>query len=104
MLSYDEDSQNAKILAQHYAKEIGGEFLFGFMSGTATISTESQLHEVIEGFWKMTELAISDNESDVTIEGIYDIEFWMQKLFIKVNGYMTKHGYSKQWDEAMREQ
>ena len=52
----------------------------------------------------MTELAISDNESDVTIEGIYDIEFWMQKLFIKVNGYMTKHGYSKQWDEAMREQ
>lgn len=103
MLNYDEDSQNAKILAQHYAKQVGGDFLFDFMSGAIGISTKGQLCEVIEGFWKMTDLAISDNENDKTIEGIYDIEFWMQKLFIKVNGYMTKHGHSEKWDEAMQE-
>lgn len=48
----------------------------------------------------MTDLAIQDNSDNTEIDGMLDIEFWMYKLFIKVNGYMTKNGFSDLWDAA----
>lgn len=51
----------------------------------------------------MTNLAIQDNHDDKEIKGIADIEFWMYKLFIVVNGYMTKHGFSDVWDASVEE-
>ena len=103
MLRYDEDSQNAKILAMHYARQVGGEGLFEFMSGKASLSSKDQAALIIRGFWEMTDLAIQDNHDDKEIEGIADIEFWMYKLFIMVNGYMTKHGFSDVWDASVEE-
>lgn len=103
MLNYNEDSQSAKILASYYANLVGGEFLVDFMTGKVDISSQDQLRAVIDGFWDMTDLAIQDNEDGKTIEDIVDIEFWMHKLFIKVNGYMAKNGFGKQWDAAMKE-
>lgn len=101
MLRFDEDSQNSKILAVHYASQIGEEFLLNFMSGNADILSREQALLVIQGFWKMTDLAIKDNHEDRQIEGIADIEFWMHKLFIKVNGYMTKYGFKEVWDASV---
>lgn len=49
----------------------------------------------------MTNLAIQDNHANKQIENIIDIEFWMQKLFIKVNGYMTKRGFKEIWDASV---
>lgn len=103
MLNYDEDSQSAKVLASHYANLVGDKFLVDFMTGKVDISSQDQLQSVIDGFWGMTDLAIQDNEDGKTIAGVVDIEFWMHKLFIKVNGYMTKNGFGKQWDAAMNE-
>lgn len=103
MLNYDEDSQNAKILAVHYAHQVGEEFLLRFMSGRADIFSREQAVLVIQGFWKMTDLAIQDNHDDKHIEGIVDIEFWMHKLFIKVNGYMAKYGFKDIWDASVHQ-
>lgn len=103
MLRFDEDSQNSKILAVHYAHQIGEEFLLSFMSGKADILSREQALLVIQGFWKMTDLAIQDNHEDRKIEGITDIEFWMHKLFIKVNGYMMKCGFKDIWDASVHQ-
>lgn len=103
MHTYDEGSLNAKILAIHYARLVGGEDLFEFMSGKADLLSKDQAALIIRGFWEMTDLAIQDNYDDKEIEGIADIEFWMYKLFIMVNGYMTKNGFSDIWDESVEE-
>ena len=103
MLNYDENSQSAKTLASHYANLVGDEFLVGFMVGKMEISSPDQLRSVIEGFWVMTDLAIQDCEEGKVIEGVVDIEYWMHKLLIKVNGYMTKNGFAQQWDSEMKE-
>lgn len=103
MLRYDEESQNAKILAIHYARLVDEEFLLSFMSGKADILSRDQAMLVIQGFWKMTDLAVQDNHDDKQIEGVVDIEFWMQKIFIKVNGYMTKHGFKDIWDASVHQ-
>lgn len=39
---------------------------------------------IIDGFWQMTDLAIEDHQQNKQVEGIDDIEFWMHKLFNKV--------------------
>lgn len=101
MLEFNENSHNAKLLAIHYANKVGDEFLISFMSGQVSLSSESDAIEIIEGFWKMTDLAIHDNENGTKVYEITDIEFWMHKLFNKVGGYMTKNGYKNAWEEAI---
>ena len=103
MLKYDEDSQNAKVLAIHYASRVGGDLLKAFVSGQSDITSIEDAKLAIDGFWKMTDLAIQDNSENKEIEGINNIEFWMYKLFIKVNGYMTKNGFVDIWDAAANE-
>ena len=103
MLRYDEESQAARILAIHYARKVGGNLLLEFVSGQIDLVSKEQAALVIGGFWKMTDLAILDNSNGKEIDGINDIEFWMYKLFIKVNGYMTKNGFSDLWDAAANE-
>jgi hypothetical protein len=103
MLKFDDDSKNAKVLAMYYGSRVGGDLLLAFVSGKADIASIEEAKLVIEGFWKMTDLAIQDNSDNKKIEGIDDIEFWMYKLFIKVNGYMTKNGFAEIWDAAANE-
>ena len=101
MLEFNENLYSAKILAIHYAKEVGDNLLILFMSGQVDLCSENDAAEVIEGFWKMTDLAIRDNESGTDVQGIMDIEFWMYKLFNKVGGYMAKNGYKNAWEKAL---
>lgn len=77
--------------------------LLAFMSGQADITSKEQATSVIEGFWKMTDLAIQDNHDDKQIDGVVDIEFWMHKLFIKVKEYMTKNGFGHIWNASVDE-
>ena len=56
MLEFNENFCNSKVLAIHYAKEVGGERLISFMSGQIDLSIASEACEVIEGFWRMVGL------------------------------------------------
>jgi hypothetical protein len=103
MLRYDADSKNAKLLAIHYARQIGGDLLINFMSGESELSNTEDARLIIKGFWQMTDLAITDNHANKIIEGVTDIEFWMHKLFIKVNGYMTRNGFKTLWDASIND-
>jgi hypothetical protein len=103
MLDYNENSEKTKIIAAHYASRVGEELLVSFMSGQIDVRTHEEAQKVIDGFWKMTDLAIEDNEKDIAVQGISDIEFWMHKLFNKVYGYMVKNGYEGQWKKSLSE-
>lgn len=100
MLEYNQNTQKAKILAEHYAQIVGDEFLIAFMQGKKSITNTQEAQIIINGFWKMTDLAIADHQNELAIDGIKDIEFWMHKLFNKAGGYMLKNGYQTQWDKA----
>jgi hypothetical protein len=93
------------MIAVHYASRVGEELLLSFMSGQIDVINheEAQKVIVIDGFWKMTDLAIEDNEKDIAVQGVSDIEFWMHKLFNKVYGYMVKNGYESQWKKSLSE-
>lgn len=84
MLEFNESTQKAKVLAVHYAKLVGDPNLIFFMSSEIDIQSMDQAKKVIEGFRKMTDLAVEDHHNDVAVDGIDDIEFWMYKLFNKV--------------------
>ncbi len=101
MLEFNENSYNSKVLAIHYANKIGDELLISFMSGQVDLRSGDEAAEIINGFWRMTDLAIRDNENGIEVQEITDIEFWMHKLFNKVAGYMTKNGFKEPWQEAL---
>lgn len=101
MLEFNENSYNSKILAIHYANEVGGKLLISFMSGKIGLRSEKEALEVTEGFWEMTNLAIQDNENGKNPQEISDIEFWMHKLFNKVGGYMAQNGYKEIWQKSL---
>lgn len=100
MLSFTADDAPARLLAVHYAKQIGDTELIRFMSSEIDIESAEAARSIISGFSKMTALAADDFEQDRQIEGIADIEFWMHKLFNKVYGYMSRHGFQNAWDNA----
>jgi len=100
MLEFNTAAANAKLLAIHYANQVGDAELVRFMSGEADIRSAQMAVAVIEGFWKMTDLAAIDHEQGKSVAGVEDIEFWMHKLFNKVYGYMVKQGYREQWEQA----
>lgn len=100
MLSYNEASNPAKVLAVHYSNCVGDTDLISFMSGQSGISSKEVAIRIAEGFWQMTDLAADDHTHNRQIEGIDDIEFWMHKLFNKVYGYMAKNGFQDEWDKA----
>lgn len=103
MLEFNEITLKAKILAEHYAQQVGDELLIAFMRGKKSISNTQEAQTIINGFWQMTDLAIADHHNDLTVDGITDIEFWMHKLFNKVGGYLIKQGYKTQWEAALDE-
>jgi len=103
MLKYNENSEKTKLLAAYYASKVGSKRLHDFMTGCTGAKTQEEANEIIDGFWRMTDLAIDDNEKGVEIEGISDIEFWMHKLFNKVYGYMVNNGYEVQWKKSLKE-
>jgi len=100
MLEFNESTQKAKILAVHYAKLVGDPALVSFMSSETDIKSADEAKSVIEGFRRMTDLAVEDHHNNLAVDGIGDIEFWMYKLFNKVYGYMVKNGFSDIWDKA----
>lgn len=103
MLEFNENTENAKILAVHYASILKDEQLVKFFGGEIELKNQDEAKQAIRGFWKITDLAIEDNNNDVSVQGVCDIEFWMHKLFNKVYGYMIKNGYGDLWEESMAE-
>lgn len=99
MLEFNESTQKAKILAVHYAIQVGDPVLISFMSCETDIQSADQAKSIIAGFRQMTDLAVEDHHNNVTFEGIADIEFWMYKLFNKVYGYVVKNGFAEIWNQ-----
>lgn len=99
MLEFNESTEKAKVLAMHYAMQVGDPLLVSFMSSKTEIQSSDQAKNIIEGFRQMTDLAVEDHHNNMTIEGIDDIEFWMYKLFNKVYGYMVKNGFAEVWNQ-----
>lgn len=103
MLGFDESSVKAQLLAIHYARKIGDDYVIGFMSSKAGIASSDEAMRIAKAFWKMTDLAIDDKENDIIVDGVVDLEFWMHKLFNKVSGYFKLNGYEDQWHQAADE-
>lgn len=100
MLNYTEAQEPAHILADHYSKDLDNILYRNFILGNAEIQSAEHAQKIIDCFWAMTELAIADNSAGKEIAGVTDIEFWMHKIYQKVSGYMTTHGYNQLWDES----
>ncbi|WP_444920393.1 hypothetical protein ACJJID_16320 [Microbulbifer sp. CnH-101-G] len=99
ILKFNKSTKESQVLAIHYAKKLENHLLLEFVSSRKGIESSEEATLIALGFWDMTDLSIEDHTSNKSIEGIDNIEFWMQKIFNKVYGYMVKNGYKTQWQE-----
>ncbi|WLQ12906.1 hypothetical protein O5O45_24575 [Hahella aquimaris] len=104
MIEFSEHNRNAQVLALHYARRLGDDYVVAVMSSQREIATSEEALRVAACFWEMTDLAVEDYDAERTVVGIDDLQFWMYRLFNHVYGYLTKAGFLDEWKQASREQ
>ncbi len=102
MLEFSKDEKNSQILAIHYARKMNNPLFLSFVSSHTDITGKEDAISITEAFWEMTDLAAEDNQNDRIVEGIADLEFWLQKLFNLVRGYIINCGYKDVWAETTK--
>ena len=102
MLEFSKDEKNSQILAIHYAQKLNNSLFLNFVSSKTDIASKEEAVSVTEAFWEMTDLAAEDTQKDAVVEGIVDLEFWLQKLFSIVRGHLFTCGYKEAWTETTR--
>jgi len=100
MMNFNEYRQASKILVLHYAERLNCEIAKIVASGEGNISSKSEAEELAYFFWEMTAHAVDDEEENRVIEGIEDLQTWLEKALNVFNGYFSKMGYEREWDEG----
>lgn len=100
MMNFNEYNQPAKTLVLHYAKQINSEIARSVVSGDSNLGSKEEAESLAYFFWEMTDQAVDDEKDCKMIEGISDIQSWLEKAFHIFRGYFKKQGYQQEWSEG----
>lgn len=100
MMNFNEYNQPAKKLVLHYAKVLKCNLAKEIASGSANLSNKEEAESLALFFWRMTDQAVDDENNSKEIEGISDLQSWLEKVLHIFTGYFKKQGYEKEWSEG----
>ena len=97
MINTTEDTQPAIIIAIHYAQKLNSNLATQVFQSGKDISTKEEAAELTIFFWNMLDEAVTDQENNIEIAGVYDLEHWMEKLMNITIGYLSRRGFKDEW-------
>jgi hypothetical protein len=103
MLNFSEDNRPAQKLALHYAQVLGDHYARQVFSLHTDIANPDEAEAITRFYWAMVDLAVADQEQDNEIEGVVNLEFWMEKLLNIVMGYVNRVGLGDSWSRVSDE-
>ena len=103
MISFSENDLYAKKLAIHYAKVLGNNYAEKILILSADITTPEDAEQITRFYWAMVDLAVKDQQQGKEIEGIVDLEHWMEKLLNIIMGYLNRVGLGEYWSKISNE-
>ena len=99
MLNFSNQDRQAQTIAMHYAKRMSNQYALEVFLLTSDINTPAEAALITEFFWNMVDAAAEDEEQGSEIEGVIDLQYWMQRLMNILAGYMNKIGFGDKWVE-----
>lgn len=88
---------NEKIVAFEFASLLNDELTKQILHKNAVESREEAIH-LSQFFWRMIEKSTERN-IQLPCEG--SSEYWTEKLYNSIGGYLEKAGYSAEWNEEI---
>lgn len=99
-MNFSEQNQPVKILVLHYAKQLNSELAKAVVSGGSNLKSKEDAQSLAYFFWEMTDQGVDDQNSNQVIEGISDLQFWLEKALYIFTGYFKQQGYEQEWSEG----
>jgi len=100
MMNFNEHNQPAKKLVLHYAQQLDSDLAKAIVSGNSNLSSKKEAESLAYFFWQMTDQAVEDENENKIIEGISDLQHWLEKALYIFTGYFKKQGYEKEWSDG----
>lgn len=100
MLTASQDDQAAIAIAQHYANKLGSDFAVKFFTMQSSVTSKCEAEYLVRFYWNMVDQAAEDQEQGVIVEGVSDLQFWMEKLMNIVLGYLKRVGMADVWNDV----
>ncbi|AWF82002.1 hypothetical protein BTJ40_14850 [Microbulbifer sp. A4B17] len=90
MMNFNKANQPAKTLVLHYAKQLRSEIAESVVSGNSNLGSKEEAKSLAYFFWEMTDQAVDDQKECKMVEGITDIQSWLEKALHIFRGYFKK--------------
>ena len=103
MIEFTEHNLTAQKLALHYARKLSDDFAISVFSLSNDVTTPTEAEKITRFYWSMINLAVDDQENEKEIEGVVDLEYWMEKLLNLVMGYLNNVGLGEYWAKVSDE-
>ncbi|ROS05570.1 hypothetical protein EDC56_1107 [Sinobacterium caligoides] len=100
MMNFNEYNQPSKILVLHYAKILNCDLAREIACGNSDLSSKKEAEILAYFFWQMTDQAAIDENEGKVIDGIADLQSWLQKALYIFAGYFKRQGYEVVWSEG----
>jgi hypothetical protein len=98
MLDFSGGDEKAELVLLHYAKQFNDEFIIQLVERKADIQNRNEAICLAKFYWKILDSSAQDHENRVVVMGESDLQFWMERLLNIIGGYLSKIGYSHDWN------
>lgn len=100
MIRTTKDAQPALDIAIHYAQQLKSNLAIQVFQGHKDVLTKEEATELTTFFWNMTDAAVTDQEKNLEIAGVYDLQHWLEKLMNITIGYLSSRGFKEEWTKT----
>lgn len=89
--------EEEKIIALHFAGRLCDE-LSGKIIEKGKVTNKEEATHLSRFFWKMITRSISDNSAGLPIPCEGSAEYWIEKLYNSLGGYLERAGFEEEWN------
>jgi len=95
MIKYSHDEE--KLVALYFASEIGDSLAASIIENGEVTSKEEAIY-LSKFFWLMVNRSA---EGNVELPCAGGSEFWTEKLYNSIGGYLERAGFEEQWNQEI---
>ena len=96
-MQFSESDLAAKRIALHYANSIDNHKVKAIINGDMSVESRTEAELLTCFYWAMVEQAVDDQEHDISIGGVRDLQFWMERIRDIFSGYLQSVNMGRVW-------
>ncbi|BFM11055.1 hypothetical protein R50072_12080 [Simiduia litorea] len=99
-MNFNKSNQPVKSLVLHYANELHCDIATSIVTSKENLNSKEDAEKLAHFFWEMIDQAVEDESNNKVVEGIEDLQSWLEKTLYIFTGYFKKQGYEQEWSKG----